>query len=381
MRVMSWNISRFNTESLHRGPNNLNMWYIAGTITTAEPDILILIEVQSGKGPMGSLITAGGKTGVLELLAILRNFNVAGQIDWMLVPPLKLVDSVIDTKYTEGIGVFYNNATLDFQGPYYWDSEFAKGVSFQIDSPYTGAWAATLPGGNNRAGKYEFQSTSGQAIGFPNLGNRPPFYTLFRERGGANRNIHLFSVHLPPHRAPAAEAMYKLANVSELGNMGANDVFVAAGDFNYDPRPQISDTSGTAEYYDKAVNGAFGDHTYMLGQPLLAQGTRVHDTFGSTPDNYRLDERLDNIFARYGSMGIVPAAHNAAVIDAVAGVPAPYITDTDMEYSLAEILNSHGPTIAFDALLQIGLFQGHQNFGHIARWNGVSDHLPIIAVI
>jgi hypothetical protein len=381
MRLMSWNINRFTNGTLHRGPNNLNMWYVTETINRAEPDIFVLIEVQSGKSAMGSLITVGGKDGVLELLTILRNFNVPGQIDWMLVPPLKLVDSTIDQNYTEGIAVFYNNATLDFQGPYYWDSVQQKGVSFHINTPYTDAWAAVLPPGNNRAGKYEFANSWNQTLGFPAPGNRPPFYTLFHERGGMQRNIKLFSVHFPPHRGPAAEALYKLSTVAELGQLGANDVFVATGDFNFDPRPQPKDTTNTSQYYRYAVNGLFGDQTYRLGQPFFAQGTRVQDTEDSTPFNYLLDECLDNIFARYGSLGIIPPYHNAAVINGVAGTPAPYITETEMQYSVGEILGMHSPIPTFDPLFQLAVFRAHENYGHLARYEGVSDHLPVIAEI
>ncbi|MGA7730227.1 MAG: endonuclease/exonuclease/phosphatase family protein [Chloroflexia bacterium] len=381
MRLMSWNINRFTNGTLHRGPNNLNMWYVTDTINRAEPDIFVLIEVQSGKSTMGSLITVGGKDGVFELLTILRNFNVPNQIDWMLVPPLKLVDSTIDQQYTEGIAVFYNNATLDFQGPYYWDNNKQIGVSVQTNTPYPGAWATMLPQGNNRAGKYKFADSDSQTLGFPAQANRPPFYTLFHERGGLQRNIKLFSVHFPPHRAPAAEAMFKLSTVAELGQLGANDVFVAAGDFNFDPRPQPKDTTTTSQYYGYAVNGLFGDQTYRLGQPFFVQGTRVQDTDDSSPFNYLLDECLDNIFARYGSLGIIPPNHNAAVINPVAGTPAPYITETEMQYSIGEILTMQTPIPTLDALYQVIAFRSPENYGHIARYQGVSDHLPVIAEI
>src|SRR5690606_27901521 len=103
--------------------NNLRDNYIVSNVTSSDPDIFVLIEVISGKGTKGSLVSGKGAQGLLQVLKRLR----ATSDQWCLVPALKLVNKINITEidgegdsednallallnegqYTEGIGVFY----------------------------------------------------------------------------------------------------------------------------------------------------------------------------------------------------------------------------------------------------------------------------------
>ena len=369
MRLMVWNINRFTHNSLNRNMP-YNQWYILETVYQQAVDIFVVVEVQSSQGLRGSLIQSGGKTGSLELLGLLRDEDA--NPDWRLVPPLKLVQGIIGQNYTEGISVFYRNATLDFVGPYYWDNNQGIATAANAGTNYPASWNGALPGGNNRAGKVNFvrYDDANAVLEFPETTHRRPFQTNFTERGGLQRNIKLFSVHLPPNQANAALAMMRMSSIADIRNPGANDVVLVAGDFNFN-LAQL-----TQNYLDTVRFFALVNYFAPVQFNLAAGPTRIEDTNNATIAGvapgygYLLQQYIDNIFARYGT-GLVAPAHNPIVINRVVGSP-PY--GSDMLDSIASILGMGGLT----AQEKLDLFREEQNYGHIARYAGVSDHLPLV---
>ncbi|MCB0713701.1 MAG: hypothetical protein KDD67_15345 [Ignavibacteriae bacterium] len=369
MRVMVWNINRFTGNTLARNIP-YNEWHIIETVYGQALDIFIVVEVQSGQGLRGSLINGGGRTGSLELLAMLR--DEAGAPDWRLVPPLRLVQGIIGQNYTEGISVFYNNTTLDFVGPYYWNANQGVATAINAGTPYPNAWNGALPGGNNRAGKVDFTHyQNGNALEFPNANNRRPFYTEFVERGGAARTIKLLSAHLPPNQADGALGLNRISNITEIRNVGANEVVIVAGDFNFN----------LINIGQNHVNDVRAFSLFNLFLPVqftpATGATRIADTNNATMAGvapgygYLLNEYLDNIFVRYGG-GLAAPAHNPIVVNRVVGSGPNY--PIDMARTIPQILAD--PNL--DANGQLSLFREDYNYAHIARFSGVSDHLALV---
>src|SRR5437868_4166356 len=145
MRLLVWNIQFFTlnriaddshivdkkTGATIREPmvsamqSMLNLNLIVDTVRRANPDIFVVIEVLSGQGAIGGLIEGNGSQAVLYLLQRLRKLNP----DWCLVPLLRTVnrDHLASKTYTEGVGVFYRSANLDFIGPYIWPNAAPQG--------------------------------------------------------------------------------------------------------------------------------------------------------------------------------------------------------------------------------------------------------------
>lgn len=369
MRLMVWNINRFTGNSLNRN-FPYNQWYVLETVYGQALDIFVVVEVQSSQGVRGSLIRGGGKTGSLELLEVLR--AESGAPDWRLVPPLRLVQGVIGQTYTEGISVFYNNDTLNFTGPNYWNAKRGISTPNDIGTQYPNPWNAVLPNGNNRAGKVDFTHYYfGSTVDFPNSNNRRPFYTEFVERGGEKRNIKLLSVHLPPNQADAALAMSRLIDIDELHNLGSKDVVIAAGDFNFN----------LIKFGQKYLDTARAEVLFKYFRPiqftLTTGATRVEKISdatlaGAAPGyGYLLNDFLDNIFVRYGS-GLTAPTHNELVVNRVVGSGPNY--PVDMSISIPSLLND----VRINDTERLSIFQEEYNYGHIAHFGGVSDHLPLV---
>jgi hypothetical protein len=369
MRLMIWNINRFTHNTLNRSMP-YNQWYILETVYQQAVDIFVVVEVQSSQGLRGSLIQSGGKTGSLELLQILRDEDA--NPDWRLVPPLKLVQGIIGQTYTEGISVFYRNATLDFVGPYYWDNNQGIATAANAGTNYPASWNGALPGGNNRAGKVDFvyYNNPGAVLEFPETTHRRPFQTNFTERGGLQRNIKLFSVHLPPNQANAALALMRMSNIADIRNPGANDVVMVAGDINFN----LANIGQT--YLDDVRFFALVNYFVPVQFNLAAGPTRIDDVNNATlaggPPGYGylLPQYIDNIFVRYGT-GLAAPAHNPTVINRVVG-SGPY--GIDMANTIPAILGMGG----LNGAQKLALFQEEENYGHLARYTGVSDHLPLV---
>jgi hypothetical protein len=361
---MSWNINRFSNLTLTRA--EFNEWYILEAIMAQQHDIVVVIEVQSTNGLIGSRIAGSGRTGVVALLASLQAEDAAS--DWRLVPPVRLNDNVLGPAYTEGIAVYYRNAAVTFTGPYF------NGVNgSQPGGPgvaYAGPWVGCLPGGSTLAPRITWGRN------FPDVDNRPPMFTTFTEIANG-RTIRLMSVHLPPKNAKAAEALIQVGAIPQLlGGLAAPDVAVTIGDVNYDPTKAATTlTKHRVDIFRQsynfrgftAVNGVTRIADVLDGGVGLVAGGRREYQLCRARNGQRITSYLDNGYIRWGA-GAAPGAVNPLVADLVAGTP-PYATS--MALSIAQIT-------AQGIYNHNNLFREEQNYGHIARWAGVSDHLPIV---
>jgi hypothetical protein len=375
IRVMSWNISRFNQVTLDR--SDYNEMYILEAITAQQLDLVLLIEVTSTGGPLGSLINGPGKAGLLTLLASLRAEDPAS--DWRLIPPPRLNDNTLGPVYTEGLAILYRNHTLTFTGPYFFQGAGVVATGAGPGVAYPGSWAGALPGGIQRAPRITWARANGTPLNFPNAGNRPPMMATFLEPG-VPRNIRFLAVHLPPNQGIAAQALPMINDIPQLlGGLVAPNVAIVAGDFNFDP-------------FYMLLHGTLAEQAYwhnfyppydFRGLTNPAWVTRIENTNSASLDlviaglrRYQIVvnngvqrlEHVDNAFVKYGGGAPPGAAYNPIVADMVAGT-GPY--PTTMSESIATILGqAHYPPTT--------VFRQDQNYGHVARWEGVSDHLPIV---
>lgn len=371
IRVMSWNINRFNDATLTR--QDYNEWYLLEAITAQQHDIVVLIEVQSTGGNLGTLIGGNGATGLLSFLASLQAEDAAG--DWRLIPPPRLNDNTLGQVYTEGIAVLYRNQTLDFTGPnFYNGAGVAVGAGPGV--AYGGVWANALPGGNQHAPRINWVYGNGTPINFPDAGNRPPMLTTFIERGNG-RTVRLLSVHLPPNAARAARALPMVNAIPQfLGGLLAPDVAIAIGDFNYDPAKnttviaQVQYGYFTGPYHFRGFVAANGvtriEDTAHAGTALSVNGLRRYQQVRTQQGRLTVNH-LDNAYIRWGA-GAAPGAVNPTVVDMVAGTG---VYAGTMALSIAAITGQ----VHYNA---DDLFREGQNYGHVARYQGVSDHLPIV---
>lgn len=369
MRLMTWNINRFNQASLDRSIWNED--YIYDTATRQALDIFIVIEVQTAQaGARGQLITGNGRTGVLSILAELRTHDPF----WCLVPPVRLSPVFNGDEYNEGIAVFYNDYTLNFTGPNYID---AHGITtpnvLNAAAAYPVAWNGALPVGNNRAGRLDFQHFQNHnVLNFPANQDRRPWYVEFTERGGALRNLKLFAVHLPPDTTRATQACLSLATATELRNVGANDVMIVAGDFNVNLINFQTFTYLQRTDYQQLYL-AMGQAPEFGGARTRIEGVNAATPQGGAPRyGYLLNESLDNVFLRYGAGLAPPPAHNATVIDRVIGTGG---YPVDMNNTIPQIQGMNHLNVAE----QNALFRIRRNYGHLAvGTGGTSDHLPLV---
>jgi hypothetical protein len=384
-KLMMWNIQFFTDTKIadesgtdfnqrlntaHRC--TLNLDYILTTAQSA--DIFVVMEVQSSRGELGTLIGGGGATGVLLLLEYLR----AHSDKWCLVPPPRLVgltETGDKNNYTEGIAVFFRSDKLDFEGPYCWPKAdrkdgFAKrGVPSGSDprgiwGPYPDRWAKALPPNNYFAAQYQyFPNTQAypDELLFLDSNKRRPLYTQFVEKGGGQRVIKILSAH-PSPKIDTKEAVSRLMSVPGVQPTGTPQVVVIGGDINLDVFDTNNNTIFWAfDLYDVKYVRQFGPN--QGGTRILpAQSKGVN----GTPTTYRRQQGLDNMFTRYDGL-MPPASSNALVIDRVTGV-AGY--PRDMLESIADIVKYPQDVNA--------RFQQAENYGHIAHVPGVSDHLPIV---
>ncbi|AZJ32262.1 hypothetical protein SAMN05444344_3065 [Tenacibaculum mesophilum] len=447
-RVLYWNIQQFGINKINnpsrkrqRGSSlsgqaaSVNRrQYIMDTIVAHPPDILVIVETSTGGGAEGTLVTAGGSQGALDLLNRIR---AALGVNWMLVPPLILGVGGV----SEGISVYYNSANLNFSGPWGWQgggnsSDSIANIGAPNLATYAAPWnnclpAVAVPGGNinaginsNRlAGQWLFTDNAmpPNRLQFPGVGNRPPYLTTFWEAAN-NRTIKLLSYHAPPNNVAAANGTNQLSNVREITNdLNADEVGIIVGDFNvnifnayFEPiayNNLISFLPAGAGYtraINPTANNGWPDKGYVFthiktsnkAKPWFTNGYPGYEYVGSNP-NFQGYNSIDNILTRYGAAAGGPAA-NITIINRVTGSPynrvmptpggAPaghYVYATNMSQipigapnaglPVALPLPPNGPGgnggIAPGTIGGLSQFKGWSNYGHI---RSTSDHLPLI---
>ncbi len=398
-KILVWNIQNFTINkidpnfvnhivvpSVHGGfsfqtvqLSTMKLDYILNNVIVTDPDIFSVIEVISGRGPKGSLVSSKGAQGVLALLNSLRKLNT----NWCLVPPLKLTDKIqlseaddghiellSDGTYTEAIGVFYRKDRLDFVGPYVWPAagsndnpnKIADPRDGTVAGPYPDVWSNCLPPGNYNAGQYEFYTEDDQELLFPAEGSRRPFLTQFVERGGNQRTISLASVHYPPNQSSAITAWARtIRYFIDDYPLGDKEVVCIAGDFNINYR---GEDYVPTDFYSTYYNF----HTLINGKKYFP--TIYQRNANATPWIYVKNQGLDNATVRYGPQAL-EFNPTFEFMDRVEAGNHPSLLYNDLNVIRAL------PTVDE----QNELFRQPNNFMKLGPVPGTSDHIGMFYTI
>jgi hypothetical protein len=368
MRLMLWNIQTFarkkllNTSGKTLQEKQLNLAlsqdrvrYLGTSIGAVNPDIIVILEVRSGSGKLGSLANRGGAAASVTLLNWLRT----GGEPWYLVPPLKLVDAKLDQKpHTEAISMYFRGDKLDFIGPLGWPKNKPwDGVKTPVNpdeplGPYDEPFNKALPEGNYFAGLPTFPTSNGELL-FPEESNRRPFLCRFKEKAGFKRTLTIAASHPSPGVLP------KMSSARLLGwvpKPAPGEVQVFPGDFNVN---QLSDDV----FYDemKMLYGIKSNFTKADGSTFLFEVKEA------TVAKYLRDESLDNILTRYGSGTAPPNPNNAYIVNLVSGVPNVFASAMEVK------LDQYG---VYGGLAD-DYFRSSKNYGKIAHYTGMSDHMAL----
>jgi hypothetical protein len=278
-RIMFWNIENFSVNKI-ANPDNVRrqkgstltlqaasverLNYIQGHIVAAQPDILVVVELETTPGGVrGSLAGGNALPACQVLLAMLRSLvGPVGGIgaEWMMVPPLKV-------GRREAVAVFYRAGTagaggtwpngLFFTGPFVWNGAVAADGAGAAPAAYAGLGYANTLGRNVPAGaqynpgiredhcaaRVTFTWRDDPAFMLPGEAydfgaQRSPYMVTFAEMNAAGtavaRNITLFAVHSPAgHNSAPNYLTNVLPALEEVTNgLGATEMRVIAGDFN-----------------------------------------------------------------------------------------------------------------------------------------------------
>jgi hypothetical protein len=257
-RILYWNIENFAlnkiqnpvTRKRKRGsslPESAasaeRFTYIAQHITDLDPDIFIIVEVETPYAAnRGVLCVGSGAPGLLGMLGYLTGVNAA----WSLVPAL-----IAGNK--EAVGVFFRSDRVQFTGPNLWaggNGPTNAAVVTAAAAAYPAAWAAGLPGGatnaasafnpgvaqNLCAAAVEFTTplvmgVGGVAVNF-GVGVRHPYQTTFWDIA-TNRDINIFTLHAPANTPAAQQFLTDMATADAISAApGAAEVRLILGDFN-----------------------------------------------------------------------------------------------------------------------------------------------------
>jgi hypothetical protein len=369
MRLMLWNIQTFakkkilNTtgktypeQILNYGLSQNRVRYLARTVGSVNPDVIVVLEVRSGSGKLGSLASAGGATASAWLLDLLRT----GGEPWFLVPPLKLVDAKLDQKpHTEAISMYFRGDKLDFIGPLGWPKNTPQdGIKIPINpggvlGPYDEPFNKALPEGNYFAGLPTFPTNEGELL-FPGESNRRPFLCRFKEKAGFKRTLTIAASHPSPGVLPKTSSARLIGWVPKPA---AGEVQVFPGDFN------VNQLNGDVFYLEMEM--LYGVKSNF---PATAGPTSLLEVKDAKVTKYLSDYSIDNILTRYGTGTAPPNPNNAYIVNLVSGVP-------DVFASAMEIkLNQYG----IYGELADEFFRLSNNYGKIAHYTGVSDHMALM---
>ncbi|WP_117190401.1 hypothetical protein [Rhizobium terrae] len=349
----------------------------AGGTAADVPDVIAVLETMTARNtPLGQPMNALDSGGVLQFLQMIK--DETGNANWRVVPPIKCNPPkpalhVGKWAAEEAVAVFYNSATVTFEGPDYWNGaaiQRAAGGAAAYALPWNGA---TIAGGTTRAGRVDHTDNAGTAVLFPNNMNRRPFMVDFREVGGATRLFRCLFMHTSPQHGATGthvtgtQAIAQIADMNPAQNTTANpNYYIACGDFNVNDYNALESVAAYAPLlalsYKYLIRTTNTDSTHYR---------RNHDADPLTPPfSYQHREILDNFFVRRNP-GPQPwiTVYRRISVDCVDGAPAPWGTAMYQDLGTIQGLpTGHGlagPTATF-----------HQweNFWSIIA---TSDHLPI----
>lgn len=394
VRVLVWNIERFGDTKLNTNwwdTTGSRNWFIMNAIAAANPDIIAVIEVQTGAGPgFGGVINGAGDVGSRTLLTQLRFSNMAA--GWCLVPPLVISPA---GGYSEGIAVYFKSTVFNFWGPNMINGAGTTGVPIGVGAGnYIGgnfanalpAIASTNPAAtaqgynqNQLAGRHAFFNAAGAAVWFPNGAMRSIWMTQFEYASATGlRTLSLFVVHFPPQVHLARQAFAQLANVNEIaGALGGTEDRVVCGDFNINALVGAQATAFqhltggpgvipgapvSAVVYAQQIPGAWATSIKSVMQSSTTGVAPYYNYVKQSNAGQNLS--IDNIFTVRGATGGPAAPANPTVWNRVTappmaiGIPA-----------LNAALPPGGP--------RARRFRNIANYGMIGGSRGASDHMAV----
>ena len=352
-RVLYWNIENFAVNKIQnpgakrkRGASISEqdasaerLTYISRHVTETDPDIFIVVEVETPyNNNRGVLCGGGGQTGCLALLGHLQALA-----NWCLVPPLI-------TGNKEAVAVFFRADRVTFTGPDQWGG--GVGPTLPTVTPitaqaYPAPWNTCLPVGNYSAARVQFPGMVGMPPANVNFGVdvRHPYQTTFLDAGG--RTINIFTVHAPANFVGATAFLQTMTTMAAIDSAGAaNELRLVLGDFNL-TLLRVADSTYTDCYapftslaapYTVALAPAFGP----MPDPLLGYAgyfaTHIRPTdsaicwsdnqanayypgyFFVGDSNGAANASIDNVLYLAGAGGL-PAAAELTVINGLVGSP------------------------------------------------------------
>ncbi|AIK95630.1 hypothetical protein [Candidatus Odyssella acanthamoebae] len=431
-RIVFWNLLKFTMKRIN-DPKNVAasaaaLNNILNVFKKNTPDIFALIELPCGKGgKQGELVGKGSAyQGALQLLKQLN--ALPGAPVWDLVPPI--VTGAGGRR--EGIVVFFNKNTVQFQGPWKFDGTTTRDPTSPLPPGGWKDYSAThwkIPGGTTVkkwGGQWEFIKTGkkGEILEFPTAGERRPWLTRFQELKGGKRTIDVIAFHAPFTQASPVNAAISLIGTSSIAppfnTPMAVDVCVLGGDFNVD----ANDNTKRAEAYGplmvapkkamrtkKSTPG--GNFTGNFLTPITPPGVKTvyaktslkavktaSIKGGDYPDYDYASSSYDQIFIRYktpgaakGEMDIneiagayikkagplagggLPAYGYAAALPSAKAAKKGYTYAPGMQDSIKTIFIKKVKGVLLDSTQKDALFRQVNNYGFVRR---TSDHMGVI---
>ncbi|MBS1912329.1 MAG: hypothetical protein JST22_10115 [Bacteroidetes bacterium] len=444
IRILYWNIENFALNKV-ANPNNrkrqrgasmtqgvasaARQAYILSHLTAipAPPDIMVVVEVETGYDAPGRIVRGAGANGAAALLLAIR--AATANANWMLVPP-------IQTGPNEGVGIFYDSTNLVFTGPYIWPGG-AGGVAVAPGGVGAAAYAApfnvsittgrVVPGGamhnvgtaeNLCAARVDF--THAAALGPPLAGTpiayagRAPYMASFADitgGGGVVRNITLYAVHSPATVFAAGPYLAGLANTQEIvAANAATELKVVLGDFNVNLLTAAPGWVRSLPYgglvgagYGLALdplapapgapaNGYEGYYATHIrrGKSAVYWSTAALNTYYPAYGYYGSEivanfYAIDNIFTRYGAGIAPPGANNFTILNGIVGsqynlFPPPAVGTPQgaLAFPIAMAGGAFAAPPAIAPAFTAGRkksFNGWANYGFI---RSTSDHLALV---
>lgn len=393
---------------------------IVSIINAVNPQIFILVELETSYTGRGGLVSTNGVNASIALLTAIRQGT--GNDDWALIPP-------IITGVNEGVAVFYRSTNRYFTGPNIWSGGI-DGISSLSHTVFPGSYPINLknslpspgrsipPGTQYNSGLPETLAAARVEFTVALTGNRKdfgdfrtPYMTTFSEVGGdgnVTRNLTLFSNHAPADRELAIEYLETLALLAETTSLLApNEVRVIAGDFNLNVMDTTGDMKLKDAYKDLIARGYnltiyptdnvpdplngyigyFATHIKPPGDGLY--NTTLGETqyypgygyMGATTGNYIA---IDNIYVKYGAAiapGLMP---KSTIMNTVVGSPfnlyaLPNPTTPTGNIALANYMGDYygGNPLQPAPSLNKGLRNRYKGWNYYGRIYSVSDHFAL----
>ncbi len=384
MLVMSWNVKNFRSAEEVFDPWQqgllLRALYPSAALLPVV-DVFAIIEVYNRRynTPVGQPLPPDsvGTRAVTLLWKELTSRN-NDNCKWRLVPPLSLGIG----GRSEGVAIFYNDATVEFLGPNGWYGASKVYDPHSKTQNYPPPWDKCFPKEPYYCSRVQFYD-GGKEVTFPDDGHRRPCLARFRARkpGVKARLVDVILLHTsPPFHMdpenpanPALQACQYLQKIQEVANPTHDnvDATVIMGDFNVNAAKANqwkAAFDGITQKGYKSVAPAAGGA--QKAQPSTLKEKKDLIVLPPNPipegavDEYYWDKfAIDNAF--WAPAGV---SATGRVVDLTAAFPKPIWSTSVMFESMAEILALWPPIVQYNTFT--AMRNEYQN-------PSVSDHTPV----